>query len=259
MQKLRLLLILLASISLLALINSRNESSHREKIKISFLMDLQKLKGDVYALGDAAAKGNVHPLLLDKFKTVRLAFKKIEGFLAYYNNTCYNQLNRSTDKSHGLQLLERLLHENLSAEKLSEISDECHDISQLLSKIIADEKRFTFHDKEIMESLQQEIIRINSLGLSGQDSQVMNYSLAESQSALTAMAKHLELMDGAIKDEAQQKELDKLIVEVKSCAKLLEQSEFNSFNRINFIREHLNPVFRQLIKLQSALGIETYC
>lgn len=271
MQKLKLLAILSIAVFLLALINSRSEPSHREKIKLAFFVDLQQLRSDINTLREAASNHATKEELVEQFHLARKSFKSIESVIAYYDDTFYAQLNApnitKTDKTstqflevepHGFQVIEELVNDADEANNRSEIVEECKLMTQVIDRIITNKDRFTFYDREIMESMQQEVIRINALGLTGFDSPVLRNSLPENRWALLAMASNLERMEGLLKTGEQKNKLQTTVTAANKAAEMLNTKDFNTFDRLNYIKYYLNPLFSDLVELQQTLGIETY-
>ena len=271
MQKLRLLALLLVATGLLALINSRNESSHREQIRSNFYTDLQLTSYAIQNIEKLCKEEAGQVELKKAFLESRLAFKRCESFIAYYDDTYYNQLNganlKKIDKTstqyseieaHGFQVIEELVSDEITNETRQLIVNECIEMGRVFSRIAADKSRFTFYDREIMECHQQEVIRINALGLTGFDSPVMHYSLQESEAALHTLAAQLELMKPLAKTSIQQEAIHRAVANANASAKLLDNADFNSFDRMEFVKNQLNPLFRKLMELQELLKIETY-
>ncbi|MES2629170.1 MAG: hypothetical protein V4616_09410 [Bacteroidota bacterium] len=271
MQKIKLLSLLCVAVVLLALINSNSESSHREKIRLQFFTDLLQFKADVRELAKLSGDSKDQRKLVKAFHVARESFKKTEAILAYYDDTYYAKLNGPNlvkpDKSstqfqevtpHGLQVLEELLADELTAEALDELRAECREMDLVLTNILNNRARFTFYDREIMESMQQEVIRLNAMGITGFDSPVMRRSLPESQTALKAMSAQLELMQSSTKTRGQHEKLEHTIQLAETAARQLVGADFDRFDRLAYVKEYLNPLFRGLVELHGVLGIETY-
>ncbi len=270
MQKIKILLLLSIATVLLAL-NGNDESSPREEIKLAFFTDLGQLKSDLITLQQAGSRNDSKENLLQKFTQARLTFKRAEAFLAYYDDTWFAQLNgpnlQKVDEAstqyqvvnpHGFQVIEQLLIEDFTTTTTEEIASECAFMISTLERIQKEQQRFTFYDREIMESLQQEVIRINALGLTGFDSPLLHLSIIETQSALTSLGINLEMMKGLLKTSDQTPFLITCIESTEKAIKQLDGQNFNDLDRLTYIKNFLNPLFRELVTLQQELGVETY-
>lgn len=271
MKKFKLLILLSVAAGLLALINSRNESSHREQLRSAFFVDLQLTRNSLLKLDRICSNGASVEELKHAFLNSRLSFKRTESFLAYYDDSYYNALNgpniTKVDKAstqysdiepHGYQVIEDILSRDLTPDDRSQIITECREMDRIIVRIQKDHDRFTFYDREIMESHQQEVIRINAHGLTGFDSPVLHYSLEETKVVLENMGDQLEKMSSITKTTAQLHHLEATIKCTRKAAQKLEKAEFNSFDRLTYIKKELDPLFKRLMELQQILGIETY-
>ncbi|SFU61673.1 cytochrome c peroxidase [Pustulibacterium marinum] len=111
-----------------------------------------------------------------------------------------------------------------------------------------------FYDFEVIEFSRLELIRIVSRGITGFDTPGSLNAMEEALAALSGMETLLKplIADGSI--EKQQ-----LINELFAGAQeyLKNNTDFETFDRLVFIKEYLNPLYEKLLRLQQELGIES--
>jgi cytochrome c peroxidase len=94
----------------------------------------------------------------------------------------------------------------------------------------------------IFDAITEELYRITALGIAGFDSQVATNSLPECQSALSGLQYILQQYATDMKQAGSYKnqQLNDLLTSADNYLQL--HKDFNSFNRMQFILEYLNPI-----------------
>lgn len=203
------------------------------------------------------------------FKNIRLQFKKVEPLTAYFfpnhekslngaplNSVFTDVIVAEVEPPTGLQLLEEILF----AEESININKAKKELSYALkvsNKLIEDSKKLKMDDRSIFEAARQEVLRISTLGLSGFDSPVFGNTLPEVKEALRANNKILTYyFDYAESLNSKQPEiLNNLFLGADSY--LEENSDFDSFNRAEFIKNYLDPIYASILQLHLDCQIET--
>jgi cytochrome c peroxidase len=226
----------------------------REKLVLqadSFLTAVKSLQKAVDQIGDKR-------VLQQRFRSARLAYKRIEWATEYFDPLTARQVNGppvpETELSgqviqpEGLQLLEGLLFPqiNLSSKKQQKA---------LVSKLVSNAEEFrdyfnhaTLQDWQIIDAIKLEVFRIEALGLNDFDDPLARQCFKESAAALNSAS---EVTLRYTKDN------DGLLNELfkKATQYLSRKVAFNSFSRAEFITGYANPLTIELTRLHKSLNL----
>ncbi len=190
----------------------------------------------------------------------RLHYKRIEFFLEYFfksSSRIYNsppkyepeEPDMEYQSPAGLQVIESLLYEyegrtagqkdarqkDELMQQIAAVASSAADLPSLLYDFQAD-------DRQLLESLRVELVRIITLGITGYDAPSLKSGLAESCEALQSM--HLQLQPYLSPRDPRS---DSLFVFLdKAIARLRSHPEFDTFDRLSFLTEAALPLQRQL-------------
>ena len=204
-----------------------------------------------------------------QFFHLKLQYKRIEPFTAYFFplidksingaplNTVFTDIVISdVEKPTGLQVLEEALFAEDQIQKenaLNEIHGIQKKITQLQKRIL----QLNIQDRQVFEASRQEILRIETMGITGFDSPVFGNSLPGVLPAL----QEVELAISSYYDFATQQNSSspqKLALLFENAESyLLQNTNFNSFNRLEFIREFMDPIYGEILQLHQDCQIET--
>ena len=191
-------------------------------------------------------------------KQCRLEFKTIEFFLSYFLRSAtlvYNEANKyeveepylEAREPAGLQVIESLIYNENSAESKIKLLQQANllytsaaDLNALMFNLVIDDKR-------ILESLQIELIRVMTLGITGFDAPNLKTAIIESRQALISIKENMAPYLSSKSPEA-----DSVSWYLKETINLLDSStDFNSFDRLNFYTKATLPLqfhINELIK-----------
>ncbi len=191
----------------------------------------------------------------EALRNCRLHYKRIEFFLAYFfpdASLVYNAPAKYEIEEPGmewrdpvgLQVIETLLFDADVESKKKELLQQseviissAYDLNSLLYK-------FDGNDKQLLESIRLEVIRIIALNISGYDAPLLKSGISESFASLTSIEYCLKQF---YKQESIQ--LDSVTYYLKSSLNYLKKSgDFDSFNRLAFLTEHALPLQQHLNK-----------
>jgi cytochrome c peroxidase len=111
-----------------------------------------------------------------------------------------------------------------------------------------------FNDELIFDAITEELFRITALGITGFDSQTAVNSLPECSSAIFGLQNILLLYSDEIKQAAGSKKKQLLDLLTSAQNYLKQNANFNSFNRMQFIMDYLNPVTKIVGEYKQAKG-----
>lgn len=111
-------------------------------------------------------------------------------------------------------------------------------------------------DWQVMDAMKLEIVRIFSLGITGFDTPVSGNTMHESAVALEGVNSYLQVIVPDIRSR-DTKTADELIRKLNSAIKYLNGHEdFNSFDRMKFIRDYANPAYGSIIRACEVLDLQ---
>jgi len=226
----------------------------REKLVLqadSFLTAVHRLQATP---ADIAHKN----ILQQRFKVVRLAYKRMEWATEYFDPLTTRQVNGppvpETELSgqviqpNGLQVIEQLLFPGfrLSAKK------QFRSLMESLAANAAEYHNYFGHaqlqDWQIPDAVKLEVFRVEALGLNDFDDPLLHNCFAESAIALGSSQEAIMYYAG--EDKAN----------LSSCFQhainyLLQPVAFNRFNRAAFLITYANPLTRELTWLHKQLHL----
>ncbi len=191
----------------------------------------------------------------------RRHYKHIEFAIEYFFPTSAGNLNGPAlpeiePEEHiviepsGFQVIEEILFPFDSTRRL-DLQTEIAKLRSISNRLRQLWEGHQFRTEHIFDALRTEVNRINSLHLAGFDAPVSLTGLNDIRYSLQS-----------IKDVCSFFKQDSTAHHVKSIQSaadgaiaLLSNADFDSFDRLIFIREYMNPLSRALLKYQQALAI----
>lgn len=211
-----------------------------------------KLLDSVNIIEDIEAKKNL-------FKVSRNHFKLSEPILAYADKENYETLNSPNllrireedptdikiDAPIGYQVIEEtLFDDNLDKATLKDVVNKTSKRLQL----ILNNAKLTLKNYHTIWLVRDAIVRVATTGLSNFDSPVLGQSLQESSKVYETLIKIIDLHQENFENKSLLINFKK---ELQASIKLLQSSEFDSFDRYNFIKNHTNKQLKDLVTIQN--------
>lgn len=235
---------------------SETEETFVSKGLFNFKNHLENLKSDVYLFKED--KINIEKLRLS-LKNTRNSYKEIEFYIAYhYPEFSKTHLNAAplfrieaagttayTLPPEGLQVLDELIF----SDEASEQKDKIIDITDFLYNnynnfYFSTTKNGLSKGSNKTLALRIELIRIYTLGLTGFDTPGSLNISEEASFAFQGMQKYI-ITDPYFKNFNTSK-AEKLITE--STLYLSQNTDFETFDRIEFYKKYLQPLYEELGK-----------
>lgn len=253
---------LLVSFLFFQLSFSPNNLPPEDRVKETFLQNLEDVLEEVSAFStllETAQNGDDR--LESQFKKARISFKKAEFLAEYYDHTFVKRrlnganlpsLNEnvpeiSTTEPHGFQVLEEAVFGDDFPNNRTVCLSEAQFLKKALAQYIKTRRSIPIYDNEVFEALRQQVIRIFTLGVTGFDSPVLQHSLPEAKASLYSIQDALAAFVGS--NHAT-------IFLVKAAMAYVDKNDdFNSFDRLVFLTDYINPIYGQLLDVQKELNI----
>ena len=202
----------------------------------------------------------IKPLAENKahFKTVRKWYKFAEPFLIAFDNNNYLTINGPnlpiihaedyTDikklKPKSLQVVEELLYDEAGLDK-KELELQLIFLRSRVPFMAHNHIIYRQKDKHYIKMIRDAIITVATKGITGFDSPMQLNSTEESAYVYQSLGKILKYMEVSY---GTTEEYKKLINEFKASEDLLMSSDFESFDRYSFIKNHTNVQLSLLAK-----------
>jgi len=208
------------------------------------------------------------------FLALRRQFKHVEPLFAYFNAELNDKVinpaplpkqdPQAADRMvviepQGLQTIDEMLFmpdEEAYAEKqrLYQLAEYLHRDLDRIYRMHQADKAFT--DRQIIEACRAELIRIITLGLTGYDTPGSVNAMADARTAFAATQQLIEPYLDLLEDRKLRKEIARKFHQGNGF--LAMQADFETFDRLTFIRDYVDPLYGLLLDLHLALDFETY-
>ena len=199
------------------------------------------------ALSEIEKEKDKEKLIL-KFKKTRKEYKKIEPFVEYYFQGLSRRINgpalpeiktddNIVNAATGFQVIEEIIFGD--SVNLDELKIQVRILKTDLKFIQQNFKDLPIQNHHFYELMQHQIIRIAALGITGFDSPVAFNSINEAKNAIEGIEEFYLMYC-----ETNKHEVDSDITQFSKKAKqyINTNNDFNTFNRLEFIKNHLMPL-----------------
>lgn len=219
--------------------------------------------GSCTALRKAIETKQPVAVLRQRLVECRARYKHLESFLEYFfrsSSTIYNRPPKfeAEDGSMeyqspvGLQVIESLLYDKRTDwktlyEQAKAVESSAADLPALLYGFKAD-------DRQVLESLRIELIRVMALDITGYEAPLLKTGIQESYEAMVALDIQLTpyLHRGEVRSDSLRWYLDRVLDRLSGGRKGVSgfdtkwASDFDAFDRMAFLCEAILPLQRQL-------------
>tara|TARA_Y100000782_G_scaffold115634_1_gene163560 strand:+ start:22916 stop:24865 length:1950 start_codon:yes stop_codon:yes gene_type:complete len=268
----------LVSVYILVVLNSFKAADNiypSDKVKSTFLQNVEKTQTALNELHQKATELNADKASVEALQTAlinaRNAFKQVETILAYYDpEGVKNHLNGAPLLSiepgvddmnvldpEGLQVLDELIFSEYPFKEKSAISNLSKTLSFEFKNITKPFATYQFENTHLYRAMRTELTRVFTLGVTGFDTPSSGNALPEAKVALTNIKSIYVAYAKMVAKE--DKALNKTLLKTMDAAiqYLENNNDFDSFDRLTFLKEYINPLYKQLLEAQLLLGIET--
>ncbi|SDK62388.1 cytochrome c peroxidase [Catalinimonas alkaloidigena] len=155
----------------------------------------------------------------------------------------------------GLQVIDELMFEE-TLDKAALVGT-VHTLQQHVQALAEYQRRRPLLDRHFFEGTRFELIRLLALGITGFDTPGSLHALPDTRAALQAMSDHAQLYTPALTRTAPDVATRLQTHYTEAIAYLDQHQDFATFDRLYFLRQYLNPLFKTTLEAQLALGIES--
>ncbi|MDQ6479497.1 cytochrome c peroxidase [Dyadobacter sp. LHD-138] len=235
-------------------------------MKQAFMKDIDGLDSAVSQLQRDLKANKSASTIQSSFCKARLAYKRVEFISAYYSPETTKALNGPNipevdddlrvNPPQGFQVLEELVFPEIDSaghEEAMELAAVIRSNVNRLRKISAGNE---LTDSHVFDAMRLEVFRIVSQGITGFDSPVAFHSLPEAASSLESLREQLTYYDLKERDHTLAQKLNQSFD--KAIDKLKQGSDFNGFDRLEFIHQDANVLSSLLLDAQKTLAIPVF-
>ncbi len=198
-----------------------------------------------------------------QFFNARLAYKKVELFMAYLDGEFVKDHINGAPLPHierkapnlvvfdpsGFQIMEEVLMEQ-DAAAFFDLADELNKHVIILGKGISPA---FLSERMVVEAMREAVIRLTAMGITGFDTPSTLNTMAECETVF----KSLETTTNLYYSYLDQASIDRFNALFKEGYTYFNTADYNSFNRFDFIRNVTNPLYGLILNAQQQLNIET--
>jgi cytochrome c peroxidase len=275
----------LTLVALLSLLSSEySEDSNFEGLSDEILLDikhdyldgLDNFKSSVDHLYDQALAfqddvGRINDLR-KAVSDSRLAFKEIEFLIEYYDHEAVKRsLNGPPLPSlepavaeiviwepNGLQTIDEIVFSDLASKEKEYIFDLARQLKRDVDPIYTFQRNIILEHRKVFEAIREELNRVYTLGLTGFDTPGSAQALPETAIAMRSMMRAISHYEELFKSKNQEILFEKTTGLFKDAFTYIDRNNsFDTFDRMHFLREYINPLFELTYQLHKSSGIET--
>jgi cytochrome c peroxidase len=225
---------------------------------------LLQLKKDIGRL-EILLKGNGSPSALQQqFRKARFSYKKAAILIEYFNLYEAAFLNgppidRVEDDNpdkiihpEGFGMIEQLIFTNEKTNGLQLTSLSTRMLEQITKLENETDRSNKFQNESVWSAMQAAVIRLTSLGITGFDSPVAFNSIPEAKATLEGLQQLADIYKPFI-EKANAGAIKKLYALLGNAENYLSvHSSFNSFDRLSFIKNNLDPLYATITKIKNS-------
>ena len=209
--------------------------------------------------------------LRDVHLNTRLTYKKIEAFLEYFDPLAIKQFINGAPLPQlepkapevvvlepvGLQVLDELAFAESPYEEKEEIVRLVQTLDKDFNKVHRHQRTIKLTHRHVFEANRAEIIRIFTLGVTGFDTPGSVNALPEAKVAFDALFKTFLPYLPLIKEKNLAQAFN-LSGHLDIATQFMDKNQdFDSFDRMQFLRKVIDPLYQMIYDAHVTLGIET--
>ncbi|MFT3682955.1 MAG: cytochrome c peroxidase [Ferruginibacter sp.] len=228
------------------------------------LQEMQLLQTDLTSLEKATT------IISQKtaYQAARKHYKHIELFIEYYSSKQVRlyingplvpkyeiDLGKQMIAPQGFQRIEEIIYTGKDDNK--GLQPEILKLKEQLQLLETYYKTVEITDGTLLEMCQLQLFRIAALGLNGYDATISHSNITESYWSLEGIEKTISFFRSYRKEKQEAgKIFDQVKKQIPEGKKLLlSNKDFNSFNRLNFIKTFINPINKLIVDFHYTTGL----
>lgn len=205
------------------------------------------------------------------FQTTRHAYKRLEYLLAYLdpqaatfhlNGAPLPKLEPNVPEisvlpPSGLQPIDEIIFGDAPCVEKLALLDLLDKLIAQYTQVHAVQRSVYFSDRQVFEAMRFQLVRILSHGITGFDTPASLHALPEAHTSLQGLQAAVQPYLAYLKPQDADLARRVAALYTEALAYLEQHDDFDTFDRLHFVREYLNPLFKETLAVQQRLGIET--
>ncbi len=203
-------------------------------------------------------------LIKSQFKKYRLEYKKIELFVDYYYPSTAKAINgpalfeveaenpAKPNPPSGFQVIEEKIFPFFDSKAITLIQEQAALMESLALRLKASSTNLAFTEQHVFDVLKISIIRMETMGITGFDTPILQSSINELIGSLEAINDYISAYENGISSKQTPLRILYAISYVES------NQSFDQFDRAYFITEFLNPLSNDLASFQQKMGVPVF-
>jgi cytochrome c peroxidase len=263
-MKSRIIILLLCCSSVFAIFCNWQKANKSVVVKKLYQQQIKSLQEETDNFLHLAESKSSFAILRECFKKARLKYKSIEFLTEYYYPTTSKAMNGAaipeveadnptypTEPS-GFQVIEEMIFGEENTDDYNELIIQSKLLNSAVTRLATTAETLELTDAHIWDALRLQCFRIQTLGISGYDSPVAQYSLTEASASLKSLQQYILLYS----TDTKAKKMDALIAAIATADNYLTtNNNFIAFDRAFFITTYMNSVTVSLNAVQEQLQI----
>lgn len=244
--------------TLLSIFCKTETKTTAEQIKTDFDEQLTEFQSIIDQKLFKAAQNRDEKAIKQAFLLARAKYKQLEYYIEYFFPSTAVMLNGAPideielgenliENPTGFQVMEEIIYESPTKENRLELLNEVKKMQLNLQRVSRFNAQYQLTDAQLFDAIRLEIFRITSLGITGFDTPNALQSIPETASALKGIEGVLEKYD--------EKAADQTIA--SAIAYLDKNPDFNTFDRLTFITQYLDPISKKINAIRLKKNIAT--
>ncbi len=261
MKKIVLISLLLVLILVFAFFSCQTKapsSAPEKSIAAKLVLQVDSFAAACSRLEAAAEGGPDEKSLQELFLRARLSYKQFEWAAEFFEPATSRFVNgppvQEVEPSGqviepaGLQVMETFLFPHYDSARKKDLIQQCRLMQVACTKYKGHFTNIDILNWQVFDASKQEVFRLETTGIAGFDDPLTLKSMTESAAALKSLR---EVLAYYTKEDTIRARLDAAV------AYLNENTDFNAFNRAEFIRSYANPLTTAISNLREELKMNT--
>ena len=240
------------------------------QVKSKYLTDLDIFLEATAELSKLARDHASPAELQTQLTKCREVYKRTEFLAEYYDGEFVKKYlngaplprlstddNKVIEGPEGMQTLEELIFSEDPSAEIEEIQRLSERLYQHVVIFLPFQKQSPMRHRFVFEAARSQIIRIFALSLTGFDTPMTLNGISESRISLASVQNAIQLYYPLIDKSQPELSKDLQTLFEGAAAFLAENKDFDSFDRLSFLKTYLNPLYAALTDARKLLGIPT--
>jgi cytochrome c peroxidase len=247
------------------------QSAELEAIHQQFHDGLQLLQEAIQDYHQVITSGASVEQIRQQHLATRKAFKAIEFLLAYLDQESINRfingapLPKTEPKvpailiiePKGLQVLDELVFSEQIQENKEEIVKQVAQLQKHYQYVYNYQSGIQLQHRQVFEAIRQELLRVFTLGVTGFDTPGSANAVPEAREAMNSIFKAYEVYIPTLQKTAPDLAQETAGIFQQAIDYLEQNNDFDSFDRLLFLKVYINPLYELTYRSHRRLGIET--